>query len=147
MKDYPEPISKQCLKIILEQMDNQIYKIYERKEKNEIGFFCNIKYENKNIPVLITNYHNINENYLNKNNSIKIIINKEIKSIKSGNVFYFNKEIDLTIIEIEENKNTKINFLELDENLFKNDIELIYKKESIYIFHPIKIKICLYLME
>ena len=140
MKDYPKSISKQFLKIILEQMDNQIYKIYEREGKNEIGFFSNIKYENKNIPVLITNYHTINENYLNENNSIKIIINKEIKNIKLGNVFYFNKEIDLSILEIEENKNTKINFLELDENLFKNDIELIYKKESIYIFQSDKNK-------
>ena len=58
----------------------------------------------------MTNYHFINEKYLNKNNGIKIIIYKEIKNIKLGNVYYFNKEINLSIIKIKEDKNIKINF-------------------------------------
>ena len=44
MKDYPKSISKQFLKIILEQMDNQIYKINEREIKFDIGFFWIINY-------------------------------------------------------------------------------------------------------
>ena len=41
---------------------------------NEVGtgFFCKITYEDKLIPVLITNYHVIDDNYIQENNDLKI---------------------------------------------------------------------------
>ena len=133
MENYPKPISKKCSKTIFEQMENAIYKINVREGKYDICFFCHIKYENEKIPVLITNYKVINEKYISRTNKIKIRIKNEIKNIILGDIYYFNKDNDLSIIEIKEDKNIKINFLQLDENLFKDDIELIYNGESIYV--------------
>ncbi len=36
------------------------------------GFFCKIEYENKLVPVLITNYHVINDEFLENKKNIKI---------------------------------------------------------------------------
>ena len=45
------------------------------------GFFCKIKnpQDNKLIPLLITNYHILNKEYLKKSKSIKIFLNEEKK--------------------------------------------------------------------
>ena len=36
------------------------------------GFFCKITYEHNLIPVLITNYHVIDDNYIQENDKLKI---------------------------------------------------------------------------
>ena len=41
-------------------MNNSIYRINTKKNEFRTGIFCLIKYKNKNIPVLITNYDIIN---------------------------------------------------------------------------------------
>ena len=48
---------------------------------------------------------------------------------------YINKELDLTVIEIKENKKFKINFLEIDESLYEDELSTINSKETIYIIH------------
>ena len=40
MDKYPKPTSRQCTKIILEQMDNFIFKLSEKEENIITGFFC-----------------------------------------------------------------------------------------------------------
>ena len=132
MKECSNSISIQCAKKILEQMNNSIYKINENNGKFDIGFFCHIKYKNKDIPVLITNNQHI---YLAKNNYLKISINKENKLIELGKTRYFNKLYDLSIIEIKENKNDKIYFLEIDEKLYETDSDIKYNNQPIYIIH------------
>ena len=47
------------------------------------GFFCKIKYENALIPVLITNYHIIDDNYVRSNNNLKVYINEDKEKIKT----------------------------------------------------------------
>jgi hypothetical protein len=47
MEIYPEPITKQCIENILEQMNNTIYLINEQNENFESGIFCKIKYNEK----------------------------------------------------------------------------------------------------
>ena len=127
MPEYPKPISKQCTQKILEQMSNAFFKI---KDNNEICFFSKIKYKNLNIPVLITNYKIIN--YIANHNNINVYINNDLQAIKLGNIQYFNINNNLAIIEIKENENNKIIYLELDENLSKKEYETFYKNESIY---------------
>ena len=126
--------SKESQKKILEQMDYTIYKIKNKDEKIENCFFCYIKYKDKNIPIMVTTNEIINEKYLAKNNDTKLIINSAEKIIEFGDIKYVNKEYGLSLIEIKENKNIKINILELDDNLYKNDSEILYIKELIYIF-------------
>ena len=48
MEDYPEPVTKQCTRKILEQTDEAVYKINEKEGNSEIGVFIKIKYKNKN---------------------------------------------------------------------------------------------------
>ena len=39
MEDYSKPLTKQCMKKILEQMENSIYKIKGKDKKFGIAFF------------------------------------------------------------------------------------------------------------
>ena len=129
-KYYPELLTKDGMKIILDQMTYSICWII-RKEKNyEIGFFIYIKYKNKKIPVLMTKY-NILDNY--KYNILYVIINNKAKIIKLGNVKYQNKNYDISLMEIKVNEEDNIKFIEIDDNIFNNEIENEYYKKPIYI--------------
>ena len=127
------PIEIGKLKTILYQMENCICKIYK---DNTIGtgFFCKLPYNNTKLPVLITNNHILNKNDIKDNQVIKIAINNIGKQIKLDNsrIKYTNEELDITIIEIETNKdeifdNKNINnFMDIDEEAIyaiKNNVE------------------------
>ena len=129
MTQYPKPLSKQCMQRILEQMNNNLFCMI--KDIHQICFFTKIKYNNIKIPVMITNYNIIN--YIANNNNINIYINNEINKIEFGKGKYFNKDYSIAIIETKENY--KINYLELDDNLFINEYQNYYNKESIYILN------------
>ena len=118
LRGYPNIISYECTKKIMEQMVKNICKIKIGEEQGT-GFFCKIPFPDINnmLSVFITNNHIINDKILYENNS-KININieeeNEIKEINLNNrIKYTNKEYDITIIEIKENDNIK-NYLELD---------------------------------
>ena len=105
------------------------------------GFFCYINYENKNIPCLMTNYHVLDDKYINDNNKIELIINdnkiNEDIIINIEDIIYKSKknEYDLIIIKLKEGEEymKNINYLESDDNLFtKNSLK---EYESIYILH------------
>ena len=135
MEIYPNAVTKDCHQKILNQMNNPIYKIKKEDGKFEFCFFCYIKTENKNIPVLLTTYEIINEIYIKNNNSIKVLINDEFINIKFGDKKYFNKENDLSIIEIQKVKRKKIYFFQIDDNLYQKDFKGYYNKKSIYILN------------
>ena len=84
---YPNLISHECSKKILEQMEKDVCKIKIGDEQGT-GFFCKIPFPDKNnmLPVLITNNYIINRELLYKKDS-KIEI-----SIKESNE---SKVIDL----------------------------------------------------
>ena len=106
---------------------------------NEIGtgFFCKIKYNDILIPVLITNYHVINDDFLEKNKFVKIYIKDKsniIKINKDSKIYSSIKDkYDIMIIKL--NEDNIYNYLEIDSNIFKNDSLSTYSKESIYILH------------
>ena len=122
---YPNTITYECTKKIIEQMENNICKI-KIGEVQGTGFFCTIPFPNKNkkLNVMMTNNHVINDKLLyDYNSKIEIYIKKEnkIKEIDlNDRLKYTNIEYDITIIEIKEKDNIK-NFLELDDYI-KNDI-------------------------
>ena len=130
MESYSEPVTQNCTKIILEQMNNSIYKINKEENDFRTGIFCYIKYKNRNIPVLITNFDNINNI---KNNVINVSINDINEKIELGNAKYFNKALDIVILEIKDNKKNKLNFIELDNGLFNSDAKKYYSDKSMYI--------------
>ena len=103
------------------------------------GFFCKIPYKNKKIPVLITNYHLISDEFIENNKKIKININDdeyyEINLNENSKIYSsIKEEYDIMIIKLEEEKDI-CNYLELDESLFKDNSEKIYEDKSIYILH------------
>ena len=140
MEFFLKPVTRDSHKKIMEYLDNSIYKIKIKDEKYGIGFFCYIKCNNKFISVLITNYKIINEKYYSNNNSIEVIISNELISIEFGSIYYMNKNLDISIIEIKENK--LINILDIDENIYKKESEIYLNKELIYIIHNINNNIC-----
>ena len=142
IKDQPIPVSLAGMKKILFQMENCICKIYLKNGKIGTGFFCKIPFNNNLLTVLFTNNHILNENDIKVNSIIKLSINNEVKKIEIDNLRkkYTNPDenIDVTIIEIRPNEDGIYNYLEIDENeIYKNkeNIELEYRMESIFILH------------
>ena len=108
----------------------------ENKNKNKIGsgFFCLIEGDDgSKIPVLVTNNHVIDLNHLEKGKKIKIRTNNSLEEqeieIKENTRRFTNKYLDITIIEIEKEKENLFKFLEVDDKETE-DIKDIYTPSS-----------------
>ena len=97
-----KPVTKQCTKKIWNQMENSFYTISVGDKKSIIGIFTYIKSKNLNIPILIINKY---IKYENIAKYIKVLINDDCKTMNLGDIKYHNKEYNITILEIIENKN------------------------------------------
>ena len=126
MENYTNSITRQCHEKILEQMNNAFYKI---NKNNKVGFFCYLKYEDKDIPVIIINDYISNDKFIN---AIDIKINNEIKEIALDNIIYKNKNYNLTILKIKHIIND-IKFIEIDNKIYENDCKGYFYKEPIYL--------------
>ena len=132
---YPEHVTIEGTKKILEQMEKCICKIYKNDGNKGTGFFCKINYENKYIPVIMTNYHVINDEYIKENEKIEITINddRENKTIELKNrIIYKNEEYNITIIEIKDNDEIN-NYMNIDKRYLNNNNKNIIYDKSIYI--------------
>ena len=101
------------------------------------GFFCKIKYNNKLIPVLMTNYHIINDEYLLNKKFVKIYIKDKsnIININKDSKIYSSIKDKYDVMIIKLNEDNIYNYLEIDPNIFEEDSELTYLNEPIYILH------------
>ena len=137
MDNYPESVTKEGTQIIYNQMNDSFYKIQGKDNKFGKGLFCKIIIGNKIIFVLVTNYKLIDDNYIENNFGFRIKINGKLSFISFGDkrLKYTNKENNLTIIEIKKNEKIKINYLELDESLYKEESKIVQNKDTIYILH------------
>ena len=148
LKDSLEAMSIQSMEKILYQMRNCVCKILHG-EINGTGFFIKMPFhKNKLLNVLITNNHILNEEDIKDGKNISVSLNNE-KSFKyiyidSERKRYTSIDLDITIIEIKEDKDNIKDFLELDKHILDlyekkinefNCLNEIYKKESIYIFY------------
>ena len=101
------------------------------------GFFCKIERGDELIPVLITNYHVIDDNFLEQNKYLKFYINDKshIIDLNSESKIYSSpdNQYDMMIIRIKEGLVN--DYLEIDKNIFEDDSEKYYENESIYILH------------
>ena len=139
LSNYPKYISLDCTEKIMDQMKSKVCKLKLNNGTKGSGFFCKIPFQNKMIPVLITNNHIIDEKELNNENQ-KIYFstynNKELNQKNpeyielKNRMKYTSVEYDITIIEVKESDNIK-DFLDLE--LEKNNVH--YNKETIYILH------------
>ena len=137
-----DPLYYQSLERILFQMKNCICKI-NIKEIKSTGFFCKIPFPDlaHSFSVLATTMHSFND--LENQNSILISLNddKEIKELKIDNTrkVFKDEKLDTAFIEILPDDKIN-NFLEVDDNLFKNEqnLGLILHKKSAYVLHYIE---------
>ena len=101
------------------------------------GFFSKIDYEGETIPVLITNYHVIDDDFINKNKKLTFYINGNSHTIdiNKDSVVYSstNKKYDIMIIKLKECEG--YSFLEIDNNIFKDGSLENYENQGIYILH------------
>ena len=101
------------------------------------GFFSKIDYEGKTIPVLITNYHVIDDDFINENEGLTFYINGNSHTIdiNKESVIYSStqKKYDIMIIKLKGYEG--YNFLEIDNNIFKDGSLETYKNQGIYILH------------
>ena len=127
----PVPIYKTDLK----EMGKCICKI--NGNKIGTGFFCRINYLDYSIPVLITNNHIIDENFMELKNQLKVYINDEsyIIGINKKNIIYSSERNKYDIIIIKLREGEIKNFLQIDQNIFKFNSENLYLDEQIFILH------------
>ena len=132
METYLKPVTKPCTKKIYEQIENYLYKINEKDGNYEIGYFIRIKDKNGKSHLALITSPNILKDI--DNNSLKIKIGHEPKSIELGDIIYEVEKYKKAVIEINERRDIEY-FFEIDEDIFKNEKEsnMNYNKESIYI--------------
>jgi len=112
--------------LILKQMRYSICTI-KNENGDGTGFFC----QKSNKKLLMTNNHVINEEIIKNKNIITVKVNddKIKKNIKIKD-YYTSIKYDTTIIEINDNdeNNENINYLEIDDDIFDENINLTNKK-------------------
>ena len=135
IKGSVDPINIASTEKILHQMKHCVCKIKIGK-MSATGFFCKVPIINMNF--LMTNYHVINEDYTKKNKEIQILLNDEKEALVLDLTIkrekYFSKEYDIALIEIKEKDGIK-EYLELDDNILKNNEKVYYEQKSIYILN------------
>ena len=85
---------------------------------------------------LITSYVVIGDEFVQSNNSLKVFINEEYKSINinENKIIYSSPhdKYDIIIIRLQDGEIK--DYLEIDENIFKNS-EIKFKDEPIYLLY------------
>ena len=131
------------LKIIEKQKENNICKIINNNKVTGTGFLSLIPYPDKlnQLPVLITCNHVLDINDISEGKKINFSLNDDKLQdsiiIDKSRITYTNINYDVTIIEIkpeEDNINIE-SFLDVDENIDKNNPNDTYKDKCIYILH------------
>ena len=66
------------------------------------GFFCKMTYENELVPVLITNYHVIDDKFIESKDSLKVYINEKSKfiNINKNRIIYLSSSNKYDVIYI-----------------------------------------------
>jgi len=138
----PIPITIENMEKIINQMKNAVCKIIKKNGDKGTGFFCRIPFPDKDniIHVFVTNNHVLNEKDIENGNLIEVTINddKETKKILINNKRkkYTNKELNITLIEIEIMKDDIFDFLDVNDDIANNNILTNnYTKSSLYILH------------
>ena len=131
-----ETLSQADLK--LKSKSKYICKISVDGNKFGTGFFCKIPYLKRNIPVLITNYNIIDDNFMKNNNQLTIYINndmKKISNLKNRRIYSSEQnKYDMMVIKLKE-EDEIYNYLEIDQNIFKNNSENLFINEQVYLLH------------
>ena len=104
------------------------------------GFLCKIYINDNPMPVLITCYHVLNEEYIKNFKFLYFtyLTDNEIKEktldLEIYRIIYQNEELDVTFIEIKEEDNLDIySFLEMDKSISVDNPKVLHEK--VYLLH------------
>ena len=126
IRNSPNPVNISETQTILNQMMNCVCKI-KINSSFGTGFvmkFLLIIFQWKFLLQIITlNELNL---FLNDDKEVKIM------QLGEGRITYFNPAYDIAIVELKESDGIT-DYLELDDNLFKEETKAYYKDISIYI--------------
>ena len=144
IKGAPDSLSSENLEQALFQMKNCVCKI-KYKDIAGTGFFCKIRSKSSFnlIPTLITCYHVLGKTIIKKKKIDISLNNERISYSLSFDIerrFYIDEKTDVAIIEIKpEIDNIKDEqFLDLDDNIFNENPNEIYRNKSVYvIYYPL----------
>ena len=135
IKGSVDPVNMASTEKILHQMKHCVCKI-KIGNINATGFFCKVPIINMNF--LMTNYHVINEDFMKANKEIRVLLGDEKEALVLDLTIkrekYFSKEYDIILIELKENDGIK-EYLELDDNILKDNENVYYEEKSIYILN------------
>ena len=140
IKGAIEPATMRQMETILNQMKKSVCKILEPKYGT--GFFCKLEINSYKIPVLITNYHIIDDEFIESGKKTKVQLGND----KNPKIIYLNKdkriysntnkEYDIMIIKLDKKDEIDdIQFLEIDDSLLNHNSQFAYEDKSIYILH------------
>ena len=131
-----------ALKVIADLAEKCICKIIYDTPGSDLGFFCTIPFPDKyrRLPVMITNYHVLDEFNVRIGSNIKFSLNNDLNKfqikIDEKRKVYTNAIYDITIIEIKDSDHLNTNtFLDIDEQINDNNPKKIYENKSVYILH------------
>ena len=112
----------------------------EEKETVATGFLCKIYINDNPMPVIITCYHVLNDDFFENNDFLYFtyFLGKDIREaiidLNIQRIKYLNKDLDITFIEIKKEDNLDIfSFLEMDNSININNPDILYKK--VYLLH------------
>ena len=141
-KGKVDPFTIDQLCQVISQLKKNICKIYKIDGKRGTGFTCKMPIHPDQfnfLPVLITNYHVLKNEDLQINKTIKITFdNDKIEKtllIDEKRTIFTNKNIDISIIEINPILDDIHDFLYIDESIYDNNYIESCKNKSIYILH------------
>ena len=133
-------ITSKQMEYINHQMKNSICKI--QCNGYGTGFFCYISISNdfQLLPVLITNYQVLKKNDIKQGKKIKLSIFNNCKFITiyidEKRKIYISEKYDITIIEIKKSDYLDMDiFMDIDEDLYEEDININYKQKLIYLLY------------
>ena len=133
-------IPLEALKFLIPKTEKCICKIKCKDGSNGTGFFCNIPDRWDIFKVLMTNHHVLNKEDILIGKKIHFSINNDKTDyeieIDESRKIYTNDEYDITILEIKKyDKLDKIDFFEIDNQIFDENSNEIFKNINIYLFH------------
>ena len=135
IKDHPQSFPIEAFETFLDQSKKSVCKIKCKEGGNGTGFFCKIPLKDKwnYLRVLMTCNHVLDKQLINKGETINFSLDNDKVNISiiidDSRKCYTNETYDITIIEIKQNDDLDIEFLEVDK---KGNIE-DYKQKSIYL--------------
>ena len=143
LNSLPKAINIKVLNILLGVAKTNICKIYCKDGSHGTGFFLNINDWNNNLKVLMTNNHVLGIDDIQPGKTVKFSIDNDAYFnnllIDKTRKTYTSELYDVTMIEIKKEDNIKgideKSFFEIDNQLFSDNVDKIYRNSQIYLLH------------